>query len=915
MTRKDRARAAEAREPPRGVSTPSAESSEVSTPNTGLSEREASARLAEFGPNRFVEVKRWSGAIEILRTLADPMALMLAAGSVIYFALGDTSDAIVLAAALVPVLGIDVLLEARSRKALSKLASAVAPRALVVRDGVEREIDTVAIVPGDLLVLREGAVIHADGIVVQASTLAVDESQLTGESEPQHKECGGDERVATIGPRTAAEPASNEFLGGGERVASRASSGAAPADIESSNQFFAGSLVLSGHGLGRVTHTGRRTRFGDIVRLVGATQAQATPLQKKIGGMVRRLMLVAAALVVLVFALERARGTSWSTSLISAVSLAMSAAPEEFPLVFTLFLALGAWRLSRRGVLVRRLAGVETLGSTSVICVDKTGTITHGRFELAHHEPIGTRASENALLEAAALACEPEAFDTLERAILAHCAEHGIDVGELHRRWTLVHDYDFDPRGKHMSHVWRSRDGVERIAAKGALEGILEHCRSNPEDRAEHARAEAALASLAQQGIRVLAVAERSASSGGFTGERASDERDLELVGLIGFRDPVRTEVPAAIAECRRAGIAIKLITGDHALTAFAIASAAGITEGGAGDVVLGTDIDAASSAELADRAARASVFARIRPEQKLAIVEALQAGGASVAMTGDGINDAPALRRADIGVSMGRGATEVARNAADLVLLENDFTALVDTVREGRAIYANIQRAFLFLIAFHIPVVGLALAAPLCGWPLVLLPVHIVWLELIVHPMSALLFENAPAPIDAMLKPPRGSDSRLLDRRSVARSVISGVLLTFAALALYVAHERADVPHARSLALIVVIAGNLALAFAERAIDAAGRITEIPRGARFWIMWFTVAASLPVCMEIAPLARLLEIARPSLVDWAAAIGAALVCVGWRWLPFRSSGARRARGAREPRASITTDPSSRRRSP
>jgi Ca2+-transporting ATPase len=881
----------------------------VSTPSAGLSEREASARLAEFGPNRFVEAKRWSGAIEILRTLADPMALMLAAGSVIYFALGDTSDAIVLAVALVPVLGIDVLLETRSRKALSKLASAVAPRALVVRDGVEREIDTVAIVPGDLLVLREGAVIHADGLVVQASNLALDESQLTGESEPQHKESRDDDLGATIATPADAKLASSESLGGDERVASSAISDGALAELDSSHQFFAGSLVLSGHGLGRVTHTGRSTRFGDIVRLVGETEAQATPLQKKIGGMVRRLVLVAAAVVALVFALERARGTSWSTSLISAVSLAMSAAPEEFPLVFTLFLALGAWRLSRRGVLVRRLASVETLGSTSVICVDKTGTITHGRFELAHHEPIGTGASENALLEAAALACEPEAFDTLERAILAHCAEHGIDVGDLHRRWTLVHDYDFDPRGKHMSHVWRSRDGVERIAAKGALEGILEHCRSNPEDTVEHARAEAALASLAEQGIRVLAVAERRAPSGGFTGERASDERDLELVGLIGFRDPLRAEVPAAIAECRRAGIAIKLITGDHALTAFAIASAAGITEGGAGDVVLGSDIDAASSAALADRAARASVFARIRPEQKLAIVEALQAAGASVAMTGDGINDAPALRRADIGVSMGRGATEVARNAADLVLLENDFTALVDTVREGRAIYANIQRAFLFLIAFHIPVVGLALAAPLCGWPLVLLPVHIVWLELIVHPMSALLFENAPAPIDAMQKPPRRSDSPLLDRRSVARSVISGVLLTLAALALYVAHARADVPRARSLALIVVIAGNLALAFAERTIDAAGRMTEIPRGARFWIVWFMVAASLPVCMEIAPLARLLEIARPSLVDWAAAIGAALVCVGWRWLPFRSG------EARSPRTSITTDPSSRRRSP
>jgi Ca2+-transporting ATPase len=833
----------------------------------GLTDDAARARLADAGPNRFVPRRRWSEIYEFLATLADPQALMLAAGSIIYFALDDSRDAIILALALIPVLAVDVALEARSRRALAKLASAVAPRTRLIRDGVEREVETESVVPGDLLVLREGCGVHGDGIVIEAANLALDESQLTGEAEPQPKR---PHVGATLDAAVDAE------------------------------RFFAGSIVIAGHGLGLVAETGPRTRYGQIGRQVAESRPHATPLQRAIATVVRRFALGAAGVVALVMALELARGASWSVALISAVSLAMSAAPEEFPLVFTLFLALGAWRLARRGVLVRQLASVETLGSTSVMCVDKTGTLTHGKFTLEHHRVLADGGTEDELLECAALACELNPADPLERAIVDHCSQHGIDVAALHRRWSLVHDYDFDPLGKHMSHVWRSDDGRERIVAKGALEGVLEHASSSAE---AIARAESVVRELAARGVRVLAVAERRFAHGTrATGVRAADERDLALVGLVGFHDPLRKEVPDAIAECRRAGIAIKLITGDHALTAHAIASAAGIAGDDPDDVVLGARIDELSARELAAVAVRATTFARVRPEQKLAIVEALRSAGESVAMTGDGINDAPALRHADIGVSMGRGATEVARSAANLVLLENDFTALVAAVREGRSIFVNVQRAFLYLIAFHVPVIGLALCAPLFGWPLILLPVHIIWLELIVHPVSALLFENAPPPPDSMLRPPRKPGAPLLARGRIARSAITGALLTIAALALYAIRYRVDVEEARAAALVVVIVGNLILVWAERAIDRPWWTLELPRTLRFWLVYAAVAASLPVCLCVPVLAQTLHVAPPPPGDLAIAMAAAVVCVAWRLVGFRDGPstptARSRRGAR-----------------
>ncbi|MGA9725027.1 MAG: cation-transporting P-type ATPase, partial [Candidatus Binatus sp.] len=709
-------------------------------PFGGLSSEEAARRLKIHGPNRLVRAARGAAILAFIRTAADPMAVMLAAAAAVYYALGERTDAYVLFAAIIPVLAVDVILEARSRTALNKLAGVVAPRARVVRGGMQIVIPTADLVLGDLLLLKEGDIVHADAVLRTSSNLALDESQLTGEAEPVSKEpCG-------ISGAVADEPAASRV--------------------------FAGSRVLEGHAFAEVTATGERTRYGDLARLVAEVGRRPTPLERKTARMVRRMIGVAATVSALLFVLRILGGAPAGLAFLYAVSLAMSAVGEEFLLVLTMFLSLGAFRLSQRGVLVRRLASVETLGSTTVICLDKTGTLTAGEFVLEEHVPLSARISEDALLEAAALACEPQAADRMERKILAHCTEHGIDVEALHSRWRLVHDYAFDPVGKHMSHVWSigagaDARGEQRIVAKGALEGIVEHCEIAPADldRAERANVE-----MAGRGMRVLAVAERDLERGGITGMRASDERGLRLLGLLGFRDPLRPAVPDAVAQCQRAGVKLKLITGDHALTAHAVAEAAGIAHADDG-IVTGAQLDSADKSGFDRLVRRCSIFARIRPEQKYAIVEALRRAGEVVAMTGDGINDAPALRRADIGVAMGLRGTEVARAAADIVLLNDDFSAMVATIREGRILLDNLQRAFLYLVGFKVMLVSLTLLAPVFGLPPLLLPVNLVWLEMIVHPVSALAFEGEPALDDVMRRPPRPPASPIVERPAAIRA------------------------------------------------------------------------------------------------------------------------------------------------
>ena len=800
---------------------------------------EARARLIRYGPNTLAPPDKLGALREILHLLADPMAVMLVATAVVYFALGETRDGVVMLVALAPILAVDATLELRSRAALRKLALAVAPRAHVVRAEEVIEIPTEEIVPGDLLMLREGDVVHADGVVRSSANLSIDESSLTGESEPQSK-----------------SPEAH---------------------------FFAGSRVLAGHGYGEVTETGARTRFGDAARLVQDAES-LTPLQRRVRHLVSRLSIVAVAIAIAVSLLALARHEPWSRAFLAGVSLAMSAIPEEFPVVFALFLGVGAFRLGKHGVLVRRLASVETLGSTTVICTDKTGTLTRGRFELETHVPL-FGATDDEVLEAAVLACEREPVDPMERAIFEYARR---DTSGM----TLLRDWDFDPIGKHMSHVWRLADGRTRVVAKGALEGVLAHCTITAE---EHAALTKAHDELGARAMRILAVAGRFADDS--SGAREDDERDLRPIALLGFRDPLRPEVPLAVAECQRAGVAIKMITGDHALTAHAIAHAAGIAHADDG-IVTGDELDALPERARAEKIASSAIFARIGPRQKHAIVDALEKRGAIVAMTGDGINDAPALRRADIGISMGERGTEVARAAADLVLLDDDFASIVGTIREGRQIYANIQSAFLYILAFHIPIVTLALVAPLVGFPLLLQPIHLVWLELVVHPVSALVFQLGPPDPNVMKRPPRDPKSPLLPRGRVALALASGAVLAACAFGAYASVLPRGEDVARAAALAVLSVGYAWLVVAER--------RALPW--RAWLIVAITAASFPIVAFVPPLARAFHVSSLSARDWVVFSALGTAAVAWRLFTSGARGSVRGASRERPLPSQPRSP-------
>jgi Ca2+-transporting ATPase len=817
----------------------------------GLTSNEARQRLAKHGPNVAVKPRRGERLLELASMLADPMAIMLAIAGAAYLAMGERLEGAVLLGALVPVLGIDVLLEARSRGALKKLAAGVGAKARVIRDGDEQEIPAQDLVPGDLLVITEGDLVHADAIVISASNLATDESQLTGESERQNKH------------------PSDEGTG-----------------IVEEARVCAGSRVLAGHAVTQVTATGTSSQYGKIAALVAETDSDRTPLQRRVATIVQWTATIGIAMSLAVFALEMFRGIPPSRAFLYAITLAMASVGEEFLLVLTLFLSVGAFRLSRKGVLARRISAVETLGSTTVICLDKTGTLTAGSYELAEHLPLANTISENDLLVAAVLACEPEARDSMEAVIVRHCAEHAVDVAKIHRDWKLVFDYDFDSRGKHMSHVWRRTDGHQAtIVAKGALEGVLEHCAI---DAGARARAVAANADFAARGMRVLAVAGRASSNlSDFVGARSHDERDLGLYGLLAFHDPIRPGVPAAIAECQRAGVRLKLITGDHALTAHAIADATGLAHENDG-IVTGAELESVDAERLGELAHTKSIFARIGPAQKFAIVDALMKSGEIVAMTGDGINDAPALRRANIGVSMGRRATEVARAAAALILLEDDFAALVGTIREGRQLFGNIQQAFRYLIGFKVMLVAMAFAPPLFDLPILLTPLNVVWLELIVHPVSALVFEGRDSGDDVMARPPLDPKRAIVPLRAASRSAICGALLAVGALAIYFTYLPNGEPHARGVAMVTSVIGSVLLIFAELAGERRWWNFPLPRDARTWSIVVLVSATAILFTSISSFARLLEITAVSWRAWLAAIVIAFAAVGWRAMGVRS---------------------------
>jgi Ca2+-transporting ATPase len=636
---------------------------------------------------------------------------------------------------------------------------------------------------------------------------------------------------------------------------------------------FGGSLVVKGHGTAEIAATGARSEIGKI----GATLAELKPavsrVQREIHRLVRLFGGLGAACCVVVLLVEGLVRGAWLSGLLAGITLAMSLVPEEFPLVLTVFLALGAWRMSRRNVLVRRIPALENLGAATTLCVDKTGTLTENRMTLLElradaaswradaGEPLTDRL--HALVEVAALASQREAFDPMDAACRRFVREHLPARAEQHDRWQLVREYPLTPELLAVAQAWRTDAGQGLIAAKGAPEAIAGLC---PLDEAAATSMRAAVAAMTASGLRVLAVA-RAELVGEPRGRLG--EHEFRWVGLLGLHDPPRAEVPAALAECRQAGLRVVMITGDAPGTARAIAEQVGMSAEG---LVTGSELAALGDAELTARLRGVEVCARVLPAQKLRIVLALQAAGEVVAMTGDGVNDAPALKAAQIGVAMGGRGTDVAREAAAIVLTRDDFTDLVASVAEGRRIFDNLQKALGFIVAVHVPIAGIALVPMFFGLPMLFHPIHVVFLELVIDPACSVAFEAEPAEPDIMRRRPRPPAAALLDRRTILLCLAQGAIVLVVCLGglwVYHYHLGRSLGAAQAVMFVTPVLGNLGLILAHRSTTMPLlRALRTPNPALWGVVLGTMALLLAI-VGVPALRRMFHFEAVSAVDLA----------------------------------------------
>ena len=788
----------------------------------GLSESQAAQRLAEDGPNELPSSRRrgiWAIAFEVVR---EPMFLLLVACGAVYLLLGEPKDALMLLGFVFVVMGITIVQERRTERALDALRDLSSPRALVIRDGQRQRIAGREVVRGDMIVLSEGDRVPADAILRYSINLSADESLLTGESVTVRK-------VASSDAQTSPRPGGDDL----------------PA-------VFSGTMLTQGQGVAEVIATGLRTEIGRIGKALQSLEPEQTRLQKETGRLVRNLAVVGlslCAVVVVLYALTRGNtALSWKQGFLAGIATAMAMLPEEFPVVLTIFLALGAWRISQKQVLTRRIPAIETLGAATVLCVDKTGTLTQNRMSISRLCARGKvfDASRSAgkdlpedfhrLVEFGILASKKDPFDPMEKALRELGASRLASTEHLHDNWNLVREYPLSPELLALSHVWRSPDKTRlTVAAKGAPEAIVDLCHLDVPLRQDLT---GQVAAMAGEGLRVLGVAQgRPVTQRDLP--RSQHDFEFEFLGLVGLADPIRPTVPQAIQECFSAGVRVVMITGDYPATAQSIARQIGLRN--AEEVITGPELDRMSDEELSDRIGRTNIMARVVPEQKLRIVTALKARGEVVAMTGDGVNDAPALKAAHIGIAMGGRGTDVARESAGLVLLDDDFSSIVEAIRLGRRIFDNIKKAVSYIFAIHVPIAGLSLIPVFfADWSLILWPVHIVFLELIIDPSCTLIFEAESAEPDAMTRPPRSPHERLFGFRSLAVSLLQGASVLAIVLAVFLTtrwlgHSENN---ARGLTFAALVAANLGLILTNRSwARTIPAMMKEPNRALWWVV------------------------------------------------------------------------------
>ncbi len=825
----------------------------------GLTQEQAAARLEAEGPNELPSAKPRSFLAIAWEVLREPMILLLVAAGVIYLILGEPRDSLVLLISIFAIVGIDLYQQTKTERALEALRDLSSPRALVIRDGLQTRIAGRGVVRGDVVILSEGDRVPADGIVFSCVSLSVDESLLTGESVPVRKS-PGDVSLSMARP-------------GGDDLPF----------------VYSGTLIVQGHGIAEIKETGSRTELGRVGKALQTIEPEVSHLKretKRVMGIMGALGLSICASVALIYGLSSG---SWLSGILVGITVAMSLLPEEFAVVLTVFLALGAWRISRRNVLTRRASAIETLGSATVLCVDKTGTLTqnqmsvrkllaNGQFEeldASRDSRLSGGISE--LLEFGVLASQREGFDPMDFALQQAGKRLLNTPTQMHETWKLVREYPLSPKLLAVTRVWDSpaQDG-RTVAVKGAPSAVAELCRVSPsqfEEIKNHAEA------MAAEGLRILAVA--SARFGNGLLPEDPHEFEFKFLGMVALADPVRPEIANAMRECYAAGIRVVMITGDFAGTAQSIARQ--IQMQGSERALTGPDLDHMDDTTLRREVSLVNIFARVVPEQKLRLIEALKANGDIVAMTGDGVNDAPALKAAHIGIAMGGRGTDVAREAADLVLLDDSFTSIVQAVRLGRRIFDNLKKAMAYIMAVHVPIAGLALVPVLLKWPLVMLPLHVVFLELVIDPACSVAFEAEPEEADVMERPPRNPKQPLFDRRTLTLSLLQGASVLLMVLGVFAAamYRGETETNVRALTFTTLIIANLALILTNRSwTRTILSMWRSPNPAMWWVV-LGAAVFLGVVLFVPSIQALFRFSRLHASDVLLCLMAGMFSIVW----------------------------------
>jgi len=760
---------------------------------TGLTEKEVQEKLNKDGYNELPSSKPRSNLSIIIDVVKEPMFILLITCSVIYLILGSLGEALMLFAFVFVVMGITLYQERKTERALEALRDLSSPRALVIRDKKSERIAGRDVVVGDILILSEGDRVPADAVVLSTNTVSVDESLLTGEPVPVRKSQWDNQ--------------SEKGTPGGDDTP----------------YIFSGTLIVQGQGIARATATGINSEIGKIGKALQLVESENTPLQKETGKLIKNIAIIGGVLCLTVIIFYGISHNDWLGGILAGITLAMAILPEEFPVVLTLFLAFGAWRISKKQVLARRISAIETLGSASVLCVDKTGTLTLNKMTLSEisfegdffntekSNPLPDKYHE--LIEYSILASSRDPFDPMEIAIKLKGEEHLRDTEHLHKDWNLEREYPLSAKLLALSHVWTSPDRNSLlISAKGAPEAIADLCHL---DETEIKKLKEDVGKMADKGLRILGVAKAEFGNG----ELPNEQHDyaFHYLGLIGFTDPVRPGVADSVKMCYEAGIRVVMITGDYPGTAKNIGVQIGLKN--SESFITGPELEQLTKEDLSEKIKTVNIFSRVVPEQKLLLVNAFKANGDIVAMTGDGVNDAPALKSANIGIAMGGRGTDVARESSSLVILDDDFSSIVKAVNQGRGIFDNLKKAMSYIISIHIPIAGMSLIPVLFNWPLLLFPMHIAFLELIIDPSCTLVFEGEQEEKDIMKRPPRNPRIPIFSLRMLTSGILMGAGVLAVVLGVYIFAMKTGLPESkiRTMSFTTLIIGNLLLIVKSR--------------------------------------------------------------------------------------------------